>query len=189
MMGQEPKSPIGIQSVEGAYAGSYNVAAIRSLITSAFLLREIPRFCQDRDFLRPVLAYFGPNDGLDEMADVLVNYCQTRLLFPELLSAIRGANPRQYERHCSHLWKKNACLEADGEPVRPNTFPENHDQLHPGQQFVSEIKAPDSLEGKVQGIVSVTTHWPSYWWTNLTGDWYDIVVIVRSASSSQAFGL
>jgi Tol biopolymer transport system component len=76
----------------------YNLAAIRKLLLAAFAPEDLHRFCQDSRFLSPVVAKFGPGHGLDDMVDEVIDYCQTRLLWDELLAAIKEANPRQYTR-------------------------------------------------------------------------------------------
>jgi hypothetical protein len=75
---------------------SYNVAAIRELLTEAFTPEDLRRFCEDRPIFRPVVARFGPGMGLDDSVDEVITYCRTRLLFPELLAAVEETNPRQY---------------------------------------------------------------------------------------------
>jgi hypothetical protein len=83
--------------------GEYNLAAIRSLIRDAFEARELRRFCQDRPTFRPLLSRFGPGFSFEEMIDAVIDYCKTRLLFPELLAEIRKYNPRQYDRYAAQL--------------------------------------------------------------------------------------
>jgi len=85
------------------YLEVWNVAAMHDLLNAAFMSRELPRFCRDRALFRPVLAHFPANASLSDMADVLIEYCQTRLLFPELMLGIQEVNPRQYKRYRPHL--------------------------------------------------------------------------------------
>jgi hypothetical protein len=72
---------------------------VRNLVRDSFMAGEIPRFCRDHPLLAPVLTHLGAKFSHEEVNDVLVEYCQTRLLFPELVEAIHEANPRQYEKH------------------------------------------------------------------------------------------
>ena len=74
----------------------YNLKAIRELLLAAFTPQDLPRFCQDRPFLRPVVARFGPGHGLDDMVDKVVTYCEAFLFFPELLTELEKYNPRQH---------------------------------------------------------------------------------------------
>jgi 3',5'-cyclic AMP phosphodiesterase CpdA len=83
--------------------GGYNIAAIRNLLRDAFTARELERFCQDRPVFRPLLRNFGPGASLEERIDAVLTYCDTRLLFPELLAEIRDYNPRQYRRYAAQL--------------------------------------------------------------------------------------
>jgi FixJ family two-component response regulator len=81
----------------------YNLAAIRELITDGFSADELWRFCQTRSIFQPTLERFTRRSPLAEMVDALTEYCQKRLLFPELLTEIRVVNPRQYARYRSRV--------------------------------------------------------------------------------------
>jgi hypothetical protein len=81
----------------------YNTAAIRNLLRDAFTAQDLWRFCQERPNFQPVLVQFPYNPSPAQMIDVLTQYCQTQLLFDELLLAVREANPRQYERYQAQL--------------------------------------------------------------------------------------
>lgn len=80
-----------------------NVAAIRDLIRAAFTAEELGRFCVDRPLFSPIVNLFGPGFSFEEMIGACLGYCQRRVLFPELLSEIKGFNPRQYERFAGQL--------------------------------------------------------------------------------------
>jgi hypothetical protein len=82
----------------GNGAQEYNIAAIRKLLLAAFTPQSLRVFCYDRSIFRPVVNTFGPDQGLDAMVDELVTYCDTRLLFAELLPELKQQNPRQYAR-------------------------------------------------------------------------------------------
>ena len=41
---------------------------------------------------------FGPDQGLDDMVDELIIYCDKYRYFPELLAEVQQHNPRQYAR-------------------------------------------------------------------------------------------
>lgn len=82
---------------------TYDVGAIRRLLLAAFTPQELARFCQDEAPFRPVVAYFGPGQGLVDMVDRLVDYCRTRALWEELLAAVKRANPAQYDRFAAQI--------------------------------------------------------------------------------------
>ena len=65
---------------------AYNIAAIRQLLLAAFTASELRRFCQDREAFQPLLHQFSPNDGLADMIDRIIVYCETRLLWDEFLA-------------------------------------------------------------------------------------------------------
>lgn len=84
-------------------AGEHNVGAVRELLTAAFTAQTLRRFCQDRPTFQPVIADFGPDPGLSEMTDRVIDYCGTRLLTGELLAEVKEENPRQYARFEPYL--------------------------------------------------------------------------------------
>jgi tetratricopeptide (TPR) repeat protein/MoxR-like ATPase len=77
---------------------AYDLAAIRELLLAAFTPEELRRFLQDRSDLRPILNRIGPSDGLQDMVDEVIEYCEQQLLIDDLLREVRDDNPRQYER-------------------------------------------------------------------------------------------
>lgn len=81
----------------------YDIAAIRGLIFAAFTPQTLRTFCHDRPALQPVVASFSPKDGLDDLAEHVINYCQTHFLWNELLDEIERDNPRQYARFASRV--------------------------------------------------------------------------------------
>jgi hypothetical protein len=81
----------------------YNLGSIRELLLTAFTADDLRRFCQVRPSLRPVVHHFGPNDSPQEMADELINYCETRSMWPEFLAEVKEARPKQYARFGSRL--------------------------------------------------------------------------------------
>lgn len=80
-----------------------DIAAVCDLIRAAFTVKDLMRFCRDRPVFSPLQSRFGPNPSLEDAIDSLVEYCEKRLLFPELLSEIQLVNPRQYERYLPQL--------------------------------------------------------------------------------------
>jgi hypothetical protein len=82
-----------------------NVAAIRTLLQDAFTARELRRFCHDRPRLRQVLHSFGPEFSFADMIDAVINYCEKRLLLPELLAEVQAHNPGQFSRHVAKIYE------------------------------------------------------------------------------------
>jgi len=124
-------------------ADQYNLAAIRSLILSAFTPKELWRFCADRPSFREAIIQFGVNPSLADMADVLLEYCETRLLLDELLAAIHESNPRQFERY-------QAVLHGGG-PLPTRQIPHN---LPPRSEFVGRDKE------KARTHEALCSRWP-----------------------------
>jgi formylglycine-generating enzyme required for sulfatase activity len=92
------------QSTEGAFPDQYDTVAIRNLIFDAFDGDELRRFCADRPAFHSILVRFGPGFGLSDMIDVLLEYCRTRVLFPELLAELQESSPEEYGRHYGRLY-------------------------------------------------------------------------------------
>jgi hypothetical protein len=76
----------------------YRIAAIRKLLVAAFTAAELRRFCQDRPTFRPIVDEFSRADGLTDMVDEVITYCERKLVFDLLLSEVEQANRPQYER-------------------------------------------------------------------------------------------
>jgi hypothetical protein len=76
----------------------YDLAAIRRLLTDSFTPQELRRFCQDRTLFRRIVNRFGPGQGLDDMVQEVIDYCAGRLLWEELLAAVKEERPRQFRR-------------------------------------------------------------------------------------------
>ncbi len=56
---------------------AYSIAVIRNLLEAAFTPQSLRRFCQDRPAFRPLVKRFGANDGLVDMVERVITYCQT----------------------------------------------------------------------------------------------------------------
>lgn len=98
--------------VEPLDLGQYNLGAIRNLMSAAFTDKDLQRLCHDCPIFRPILASLVPDCSLEDMIDTIVEYCEKRLLFFELLAEIRERNPRQYERYRHQIY-------GSGKPTPP----------------------------------------------------------------------
>jgi hypothetical protein len=58
----------------------------------------LTRFCQDRTTFRPILDHVVSHDGLDEVVDKVIGYCQTRFLWQELVVEVVQENQQQFAR-------------------------------------------------------------------------------------------
>lgn len=178
---------------EPTHSTRYNIAAIRSLIRDAFMTGELERFCQDRPIFRSVLRYLSSSPSLEEMADVLIEYCQTRLLFPELLSEMREFNPRQYERYQARLRdicgpaktgleyqapSQDILRELQGEPHCKDiliVYESDEPDVPEGSAFPPSILFSNGdwsnyttiVDGcTVVGFSTVTTEQMNHWWSD-----------------------
>ena len=83
----------------------YDLAAVRDLLLAAFTASDLRRlflYTANAE-LRPLAQAFSPHDGLVEMVDRVLEFCQTRDLLPDLLAEVQRANPRQYARFAPQL--------------------------------------------------------------------------------------
>ena len=85
-------------STRTVHAAHNDLAALRVLLLNAFTAKDLQRFCHDRTLFRPLLEHCSPNASHQELSDVVLQFCGTRALFPELLREIRECRPRQYTR-------------------------------------------------------------------------------------------
>jgi len=81
----------------------YNTAVVRNLIRDAFTADDLRRFCEDRPTFRFIVPHFGSRFSHEDMIETVIEQCQTQALLPDLLTAIREYNPRQYHRYSGQL--------------------------------------------------------------------------------------
>jgi hypothetical protein len=101
-------------------ATTISPTAVRDLLLAAFTAEDLRRLFlyTSNDKLRPLVQRFGSRAGLADMVDETIEYCQPRLLFPDLLSEVKQANPRQYDRFEPLLQGQSAATTpASGIPV------------------------------------------------------------------------
>jgi hypothetical protein len=78
-------------------------AVLRQLLTAAFDVPGLRRFCQVHKLFRPVLDGFGPEQGLEGMVHLVLQHADKALLWDELLAGVAEENPYQFERFVSLL--------------------------------------------------------------------------------------
>jgi hypothetical protein len=101
-------------------APDYNLAAIRELLLEAFTAEDLRRFClEDRRF-RPICNRFGPNHGLDDMVDQVIDHCRTHSLWPEFLAAVQQARPSTYARFADRVRTSASSTQAPPSPPIPS---------------------------------------------------------------------
>jgi len=106
--GAEAGAEAGPPAAEGT-----DLAAVRTLLRAAFVDdRELRRLCRETPALQGALPAFGSGFSLDDAIDALLDHCRTRGLVPELLAAVRKANPAQYARHLPGAARGAAADEA-----------------------------------------------------------------------------
>lgn len=123
---------------------SYDIAAIRTLLSNAFTTKTLPRFCQDRPRFRRIKDGFSSNDGLDDMVDKLIDYCEVHLFWDELLAAVKQEYPRQYARYESSRQTRSGALEPLPEGMLPESPSDRliapQDSLRPAE-YISYISS------------------------------------------------
>ncbi len=124
---------------------SYNIATIRQLLVAAFTPEGLRRFCTDSPTFRPVCDEFAPGQGLNDMVDRVISYCETRLLFDQLLVHVKGANPSQYARFESSLGQ---------EPRAPSNVPPY--SLSKKYLQIGEVRLPGCIIRNVVFLLSFT---------------------------------
>jgi formylglycine-generating enzyme required for sulfatase activity len=95
-----------------------NIAQIRKLLTEAFTADELRRFCLDHRIFQPIVAEFGPGLGLDDMVDKVIDFCRTRLVWDDLLAAVKEERLAQYTRFESGLYQSS--LPPSPAPAEPH---------------------------------------------------------------------
>jgi formylglycine-generating enzyme required for sulfatase activity len=108
------------------------------LLRQAFTPRELRRFCDDRPTFRPILSSFGPKFSHEDMIDAIIDYCRTRLLFPDMLVEIKSANLRQYQRHYAHLYVRAEIPEELGASP-PESQPLTRDLREVTERYLAHL--------------------------------------------------
>jgi formylglycine-generating enzyme required for sulfatase activity len=108
----------------GDSGSSYNIAAIRRLLLEAFTAKELYRLCRDHPDLCPIVTRTSPEQGLDDMANEVIEYCRTHLAFEDLLAAVAEENPRQYARFEPELRLVLPQRKASPAPTVPRVQPQ-----------------------------------------------------------------
>ena len=96
---------------------THNIAAIRKLLMAAFTVKDLHRFCHDRPLFRPIVDRFAPDQGLDDLVDETITYCEKWFLLDQLLDEVQRHNPAQYDRYGPYRY------EARQEAHPPRTLP------------------------------------------------------------------
>lgn len=74
----------------------YDLGAINRLLSRAFTVPQLRRFCYERISFRSIVDEFSPNDSLAVMVYKVVEYCDKKVLLDKLLVEVRQENPKQY---------------------------------------------------------------------------------------------
>lgn len=81
-----------------------SVSATISFVLKSLMPIEIPAFCLDNsDFQDAFFCLPSACSHLETVTELVV-YCKSRMLLPELISAVRRRNPRRYEEHKLQLF-------------------------------------------------------------------------------------
>jgi hypothetical protein len=104
------------------WAGEYDTRAIRQLLLAAFGAEELRRFCMDRPLFRPIINEFGPGQGKADMVDRVIDYCDRRQRFADLLKEVQRENPRMYEHFRPYFREPDApfSIQIRGDAATPN---------------------------------------------------------------------
>ncbi len=128
----------------------YNPAAIPELLSAAFTAKTLRRFCEDHPLFNPLVTQFGPGQGLDDMVDEVIEYCEKGLLWDELLAGVKEINPRRYDRFVAGLTKQDRANGA----APPGAVPEAAGQVGAGSIFAQQgqiVGAQINIAGDVYG--------------------------------------
>ncbi len=81
----------------------YNFRAIRNLLIAAFREQELRQLCYDTPEFRDVFKEFSDNTGHEQLAQLLIRYCERRVLLPFLLDVVKEEVPAQYAQFADSL--------------------------------------------------------------------------------------
>jgi hypothetical protein len=82
---------------------TYNHKAIYDLLLAAFTAEELQQFCRIHDDFEPLLTMFSPKDNVQDMAGKVIDFCQRRGLWEQLLIGIKEHDEYRYSLFESRL--------------------------------------------------------------------------------------
>jgi hypothetical protein len=82
------------------------IEVFHELLEAAFTPKDLRHLCQKSDKFSSLNSEFSPSDGLVDMVDRVIVYCRKQILWVELLSEVKKANPNQYERFKPRLFSE-----------------------------------------------------------------------------------
>jgi hypothetical protein len=90
---------LSVQSPEAWGPEAYRPKAIFELLTKAFADSDLRRFCLHSGKFSPVCARLGRYYSVEQIADEIIDYAGTELLWNDLLKEIRQAKAARYKLH------------------------------------------------------------------------------------------
>jgi hypothetical protein len=139
-------------------AENYDWKVIRDLLLAAFTAEELRRFCQDRPTFRPVTKRFGSGQGLDDMVDEVMTYCDTYRYFPELLDEVRQANPRQYDRFEAQILPASSPAGAPEPDLRAAMKEIRRHLQDTGTAFRAQFRRREALVNAIERRLGIRTY-------------------------------
>jgi hypothetical protein len=101
-----PELPDKADAPAGAPQGEgYDLLAVRDLLMAGFNAKTLPRmirYSRNQD-LSSLVSQFSPSDGLVDIVDTTLDYCQDQGLLGVLLAEVKRENPRRYAQFESRL--------------------------------------------------------------------------------------
>lgn len=140
------------EKIMSDYAHTYNLAVCRQLLLAAFTPDELRRLCRDNSATRPILDLFSPNDGLDNMVEKVLDYCERHLLWDEFLAAVEQNNPRQYARFKSRLQDTGSIVDNSQTPPASITFAVQVGDVTDFNADILALKFAQSLYGADKAV-------------------------------------
>jgi hypothetical protein len=77
----------------------YETKYVFQLLTDAYRPADLLRTCRDSEVLRPICKRVKRDAPMDELADVVIEYCMEHLVLDDLLRIVRVERERQYKRY------------------------------------------------------------------------------------------
>jgi hypothetical protein len=93
-------SPVSTDHSQPPESEGYDLQVVRDLLLAGFSARTLPRMIRysSNPQLRQVVNQLGPSDGLVDIVDKTLEYCEDTVLVGALLAEVKRENPRQYQR-------------------------------------------------------------------------------------------
>lgn len=135
---------------------AYNLDGIRQLLLAVFTPEALAHFCRDHPAFHPLIADFGPGQGLNDMVDAVIDYCEKQRLWAQFLGQVRQRFPYEYTRF-SAQFDPGAVLPDAPCPYRGlQPFEIEHAEFYFGREAMIKQLVSEAMSNSLITVVGAS---------------------------------